>query len=67
MIEMRIYQPDDLSLVEYVSSPRMSEIQRYNIEVKDYSKFTDKHYDIILSLEQKFSDYRNKSNLMEQF
>ena len=45
----------------------MSEIQRSNTKETDYSKFTDKHYDIILSLEQKFSDYRNKSNLMEQF
>ena len=67
MIEMRIYQPDDHSLVEYMSSQKMSEIQRYTSLVTDYSKFTDKHYDIILSLEQKFSDYRNKSNLMEQF
>jgi hypothetical protein len=35
--------------------------------VQEVSQFENKHYDIILQLEQKFSDDKSKKNLIEQF
>ena len=69
MVDLRIYQPDDGSLVEYVSSNDndFSSLKPSSENVLEYSKLENKHYRLIINLEQRVNNYRNHNNLMEQF
>ena len=69
MVDLRIYQPDDGSLVEYISSEEndFSSLKSNSKNVLEYSKLENKHYRLIINLEQRVNNYRNHNNLMEQF
>ena len=69
MVDLRIYQPDDGSLVEYISSEEnvFSSLKANSKNVLEYSKLENKHYRLIINLEQRVNNYRNHNNLMEQF
>lgn len=67
MVDLRIYQPDDGSLVEYISSEGndFSSLKSNSKNVLEYSKLENKHYRLIINLEQRVNNYRNHNNLME--
>jgi len=69
MVDLRIYQPDDSSLVEYISSEDndFASLKSCSENVLEYSKLENKHYRLIINLEQRVNNYRNHNNLMEQF
>ena len=53
MVDLRIYQPDDGSLVEYISSGDndFSSLKSSSENVQEYSKLENKHYRLIINLE----------------
>ena len=67
MVDLRIYQPDDASLVEYMSSETndFTTLGNNSENVQEYSKLENKHYRLIINLEQRVNNYRNHNNLME--
>ena len=67
MVDLRIYQPDDSSLVEYISSEEndFTILKPSSENVLEYSKLENKHYRLIINLEQRVNNYRNHNNLME--
>lgn len=69
MVELKIYQSDDSSLVEYKSSPTndISKISLNSKNVQEYSELENKHYRLIVNLEQRVNNFRNHNNLIEQF
>ena len=56
-IELKIYNPEDQSLLEYFSSKpgQLSSVTRSSSKVNDYSKFTNEHLDLVSELYRKIT------------
>ena len=57
IIEMKVYNPEDRSLVEYFSqSPSdLDNIKPHTNKVKEFSRFYNRNYDVVANLEEKLS------------
>lgn len=68
IIEMRVYQPEDQSLIEYYSNKEsdFDDIHRTSKHVYEYSKFFNKHYNLVSNLEEKVTKHGHLNLLLEE-
>ena len=66
-IQLKVYNKEDDSLIEYFSH---SETDFHNLDkssenIYEYSKFFNKHYNLVARLEEKVTRHGHPSNLMK--
>lgn len=62
-IELRIYNPKDQSLIEYFSNKddELNLIKKDSPFILEYSKFYNKHYDLVNKIEESVTKHGNAS------
>lgn len=68
LIYMKIYCPEDRSLVEYRCTPEMNleNIHESAAEVEDVSKIYNSHYDMITKFEQRVDKTGHHQNIIDE-
>ena len=68
VVELRVYQPEDQSLIEYYSQNEkdFDGIHKTSKHVYEYSKFFNRHYNLVANLEEKVTKHGHLNLLLEE-
>lgn len=68
IVQLKVYQEEDQSLIEYYSKNEkdFENISKTSEKVYEFSKFTNKHYDLVANLEEKVTKHGHLNILLEE-
>ena len=68
IVQLKVYQPEDQSLIEYYSHSEkdFANVQKNSEHVYEYSKFFNKHYNLVANLEEKVTKHGHLNLLLEE-
>ena len=68
IVELKVYQPEDQSLIEYfsVSEKDFCDIHKTSPKVYEFGKFFNKHYDLVSNLEEKVIKHGHLNLMLEE-
>ena len=66
-ISLKVYNDEDMSLIEYFSNSanEFDHISPHNGSVHEYSRFQNKHYDLVSRLEEKVTKHGHPQGLLD--
>ena len=67
-VQLRVYHPEDNSLVEYYSHGEcdFSSLNSKSSNIKEFAKFFNKHYDLVSRLEEKVTKHGHPDQVLDQ-
>jgi hypothetical protein len=68
VVQLKVYQEEDQSLIEYYSKSEkdFDEINKASEKVYEFSRFTNKHYNLVANLEEKVTKHGHLNILLEE-
>ena len=68
VVELKVYQEEDQSLIEYYSKSEndFKAINKTSEKVYEFSRFTNRHYDLVANLEEKVTKHGHLNILLEE-
>ena len=68
IVQLKVYQPEDQSLIEYYSHSEsdFDDINKSSKKVYEFSKFFNKHYNLVANLEEKVTKHGHLNILLEE-
>lgn len=68
VVELKVYQEEDQSLIEYYSKSEndFKTINKTSEKVYEFSRFNNRHYDLVANLEEKVTKHGHLNILLEE-